>query len=966
MAKFTAVEIKNMLKNGSLTVADLEYKDVISAADGFKQQSDNESFGTLYQGMISEVSRLTAPVAQDDRALQVPAEQRVFSDSQLNQMPEMINYLEGVTVQGQTPDFSDEKNALEARVQKRLQDIKDGRETEISPLSIDDLRAMAARAGIDISAELDAALAQYAQKQDIDNISKEQLAANHALLTDFASHLDFANDEALALTKNISNGLDVAKNPEEPNANEEKDRELFRDAAVNSALAHLLTSSEFSAKVSAHDQETDASRKAALKADLAKLFKSEINAQAQTTAYAMLLQDAISDVEQHNGAPLTREDGNLISQHVDQEMDKLSKGEKVSVRFNSFMAVLAEKSASWDERVAYLSKKFIGSVIPNQVQARFSAWNQKMEQNHPKSWKYFKVAAVALKKASPSLILGAGAMLSAGTAMAVPAAAAYGAYRIARGIKPLLNKFREARKENPNVGFGETVKKNKIMAGRAILSMVAGTAGLAASAGSALAEVASSTRIGLAAGGAALSTAAAVDAWKDKKASKGRKWTETVMALVSTGLAGLGISKAVQADDVVANPALSSEDVPAEDPSVPAETPAVSEEDAGDVWVEQDEVMERLRGYNSANGMNNSEGSSWWSTRKPEELENQYNNLSDDDMEKYFPGMSREEVLMKYNRLDSWTVRVRVLPNGDLVPLENATRYHANDELAILKKIIECDETPKHADGTPMSDAEIKAAVEYMDRHITSNGDTDLPGIRNNNRIDTIKNPGCTEENEGYGKGQPTPKQVPQQEPKEEVVEEKRVPVKKIDAVKPAFPQIKPAEPDLTLEPMNITPYQPVDNVLIHQANYGNSFHYAGQMTDVEPQFDGNGRITNANDVFNTEGANGQTLWLVKNEVTGKMDAYMLQDGKTPSVAFSDDPRHFGRVAGVEYKKDLFRRDHQAVWVDGNGDMHRSGVNSKSDAFKDIFDNFQEKNLVGGKENPLIMRNAGYLKGNGR
>ncbi len=93
------------------------------------------------------------------------------------------------------------------------------------------------------------------------------------------------------------------------------------------------------------------------------------------------------------------------------------------------------------------------------------------------------------------------------------------------------------------------------------------------------------------------------------------------------------------------------------------------------------------------------------------------------------------------------------------------------------------------------------------------------------------------------------------------------------------------------------------------------------------------------------------------------MDAYMLQDGKTPSVAYSDEPRYFGKVAGVEYKKDLFRRDHQAVWVDENGDMHRSGVNSKSSAFKDIFETFDDKGLVGDKgEAPMVDRNRVALQ----
>ena len=214
--------------------------------------------------------------------------------------------------------------------------------------------------------------------------------------------------------------------------------------------------------------------------------------------------------------------------------------------------------------------------------------------------------------------------------------------------------------------------------------MVGGTLGLAMSTGSVALEVASAARIALATGGATLSTASAIDAWADKKASKARKWTETAMAAVSGAFAALGISKAVSADDVVV-PAASTEgnDTSAQEVVATTEengTEAASSQESattennneagaqeaqdGGEFVEADEVLKRLKAYNSANGMNNSAKYSWWSTRTPDDLAQQYDNLDDEVMKNYFPGMSREEVLMKYNRLDSWTARVKVLPNG--------------------------------------------------------------------------------------------------------------------------------------------------------------------------------------------------------------------------------------------------------------------------------------------------------------
>ncbi len=1022
MAKMTSEEIKNLLKNGDLTVSDIEYNDVVNTA---KSVENTDDWKHVALAMYNECKRLTADVNASKQALMVPAKDRFFSDAQLNQMPEMIEYVEkNVKIRGNDVELEQEKDALKARINDRLQDIKNGK-VSISPLSIDDLKAMAAQAGVNIDKELEAALDVYAQQNNIDEISSQQLEDNQTTLVQLAQELNFAADNELTASNNIINGLEIQYNKDESNADANGDKVLFREAAVNNAFLALLSSKDFSSKVEAYNQEKDENQKAKLKQEMELSFKQEVASQVETQAYELLINNALSSAKEQKKDNLTEKEANQLNEKANRQLDTLKNGGKAKVRFDSFMGLLADKSASWDEKVSFYAKKYAKSVVPGRLQARFAAWNQKMEQQHPNSWKYYKSAAVVLKKAAPGIALTGAAFLSAGTAIAIPAAAALGAYRISKGISPLLKKFREDRKENPKAGFAETVKKNKIVAGRAILSIFGGGLGVALSAGSVALDVASAARVGLGLVGAGLSTAVAVEAWRDKEASKGRKWTETAMAVVSGALAMWGITKTVHQAD--ATELLDSKPETTPENTLPvAETDSVSVEEVsavdeissteGNVDAEaviaQDaaDVKNELKAWNTEHGMNNSQSGSWWGTRTDAELLNQYDNLSEEVMDKYFPGMEKAEVMMKYNRLDAWTARVTSGGNNDLIPawdgktalnghsLEEtknlietlgkggsvtpaeyrglirmgAIRHQAEHELYVLKQIIECGNTPQGLDGKLMSADEIKSVVKFMNDHITDNGDTDLSGPRTFNRIDRIDNPGCGKENEAWGHGA-VPVVEPIQEPAPTPVvepEPERIEVTTLPQTGPGpLPEFPSVQGDFTppqIAPVVIPQIQTDDSILVMRGDYGDHFFKAGEMTDAIPQFGDKGEILNANEVFVTDGAGDQTGWFVKNPVTGKVTVYTMAPDKTLVKTDVLDPKYCGRVAGIEHHKDLFRKDHQAVYVDENGNTHRVGVNSKADGFKDLFKHLDDKGLVGEKGSQAIKQNAHNIKLGGR
>ncbi len=68
------------------------------------------------------------------------------------------------------------------------------------------------------------------------------------------------------------------------------------------------------------------------------------------------------------------------------------------------------------------------------------------------------------------------------------------------------------------------------------------------------------------------------------------------------------------------------------------------------------------------------------------DLDRMYMNLSADDVMKNFGGLTKEEVLFKYQRLDAYTDRVDA--NGRSI--EGAVRYHYEEEMTALNNLLNC------------------------------------------------------------------------------------------------------------------------------------------------------------------------------------------------------------------------------------------------------------------------------------
>lgn len=157
--------------------------------------------------------------------------------------------------------------------------------------------------------------------------------------------------------------------------------------------------------------------------------------------------------------------------------------------------------------------------------------------------------------------------------------------------------------------------------------------------------------------------------------------------------------------------------------------------------------------YDENMGISKRQFATLLATRKPEEVIKMYNNLTPQVMEK-FPGLTKEQLMYKYNRMDAWTARVKVV-DGKLVQLLGADgktvqRYQMQEEMIILKKVIECGET--------VDEQKLTVAREALVAHIKADGDTDLSGTRTQNVITSLEDKGCDDNNHASGiAGTPPP-----------------------------------------------------------------------------------------------------------------------------------------------------------------------------------------------------------------
>ena len=75
---------------------------------------------------------------------------------------------------------------------------------------------------------------------------------------------------------------------------------------------------------------------------------------------------------------------------------------------------------------------------------------------------------------------------------------------------------------------------------------------------------------------------------------------------------------------------------------------------------------------------------------KPSDLDKMYLNLKEDVMD-HFNGMTKEQILFKYQRLDAFTDRVRWDEKAqEFVSIQGAKRYHYEEEMTALNELLNC------------------------------------------------------------------------------------------------------------------------------------------------------------------------------------------------------------------------------------------------------------------------------------
>ncbi|MGN0913692.1 MAG: hypothetical protein ACI4OW_02220 [Alphaproteobacteria bacterium] len=300
-----------------------------------------------------------------------------------------------------------------------------------------------------------------------------------------------------------------------------------------------------------------------------------------------------------------------------------------------------------------------------------------------------------------------------------------------------------------------------------------------------------------------------------------------------------------------------------------------------------DYFVEKIPEHNSDMGITKGQYETLMSTRSPEDLLRMYNNL-DDDMMKNFDGMTREQVLYKYNRLDAVTKIVNAKKG---VSIDGATRHNWDTELKDLKSMLEC--------GDQLS-AERMAAAKGALMHIKDNGQYVGPGADkgvSDFYLRKVDGRPCPEDNINYyahgGKG---------------------------GAVKPVVPEGKPqedVEPVVVNEPVE---KDPIDN-------------NGGTPVDTNP--------TPAPEVNPTEKTKYVPYNLKFNTETDKIDGNMMEYMKGKGIVRTADGRYWiPSTDGKGIELDVMTKEETAALADrqrvdgeykvrNSGQMRDSFINSK-------------------------------------
>ncbi len=449
--------------------------------------------------------------------------------------------------------------------------------------------------------------------------------------------------------------------------------------------------------------------------------------------YSVKVKNTIGNVLSEKDKPINLSAGNVITSCADSV-----------VKLEDYVRTLGNKFSN-----SPVVKKFKGSVETFDKGCR-EVWKNK--------WDIAKgiVASVRRNKWQVGLGLTGSAAVTGAAVLApqvtVPVMVGYMAYSSATAwVAPILDEAsalrKDAKKQGKKLGFLASLKqarKNKaadatykrkaaINTGFAVLGggligagHIAGWFG-GASAAAAVSErtIATITRVAGSNTALGVETVFARNAYKNAPEDKKEELRKNyVLARNALGLgvvvggivtyAGLshGGGNAQQVTDNAFDEAAQS-GTPEVDANANAD---INADNNANVDVAADDYfVEKIPEYNSDMGITKGQYATLLKTRSSEDLLRMYNNL-DDDMMKNFEGMTREQVLYKYNRLDAVTKIVNAKTG---VSIDGATRHVWDAELKDLKSMLEC--------GDQLS-AERAAAAKAALLHIKDNGQYVGPG----------------------------------------------------------------------------------------------------------------------------------------------------------------------------------------------------------------------------------------------
>lgn len=177
------------------------------------------------------------------------------------------------------------------------------------------------------------------------------------------------------------------------------------------------------------------------------------------------------------------------AQKAGEELSGIYSGQQVTVDADSFAAGVSSHVAETSQKNEGLGKRFKNSAFFKGIKKRLSALDGKLENKFGE--KYLKAKGIAenlvrqgtMKEAAIGGIVAGAAVATAGTVAAPVAslgAAVYAGWMGYRRLAPVFNRYKEEKKQNKELKFGDFAKANKKEISKAALYGIVAGAGIVA------------------------------------------------------------------------------------------------------------------------------------------------------------------------------------------------------------------------------------------------------------------------------------------------------------------------------------------------------------------------------------------------------------------------------------------------------------------------------------------------------